>query len=160
MRNLLIMTIGVPELKSDIKSRKDSIAVVMEPLVEAFFDTRDPIVARSEIVFDRIKISKSSALCQSRDFIEFVESIRKQFSVQHIAIYLGQELLVCSNAYFCLHPTDKQLLYILKENLILKAQDGFAEMIVYPTHTSLTDDIKSIGSVAFRYIVMLMPCGL
>jgi hypothetical protein len=63
MRNLLIMTIGVPELKSDIKGRKDRIAVVMEPLVDAFFDTRDPIVARSEIVFDRIKISKSSALC-------------------------------------------------------------------------------------------------
>lgn len=69
MRNLLIMTIGVSELKSDSKGRKDSITVVMEPLVDAFFDTIDPIVARSEIVFDRIKISKSSALCQSRDFI-------------------------------------------------------------------------------------------
>lgn len=63
MRNLLIMTMGVPELKADSKGRKDSITVAMSPLVDAFFDTKDPIVARSELVFDRIKISKNSALC-------------------------------------------------------------------------------------------------
>jgi len=34
MRNLLIMTIGVSDLKSDIKVRKDKIAIVMEPLIE------------------------------------------------------------------------------------------------------------------------------
>lgn len=71
-----------------------------------------------------------------------METLRKQFSVQHIAMYLGQELLVCSNAYYCLHHTDKQLLYILKETHISRAKDGFEELVIFPTHTSLTDDVK------------------
>lgn len=62
MRNLLIMAIGVPELKADGKSKRDSFQAI-EPLVDAFFDTKDPIISRSELIFDRTKISKSSALC-------------------------------------------------------------------------------------------------
>lgn len=59
------MVIGVPELKANGKRKRDSFQSI-EPIVDAFFDTEDPIISRSELIFDRTKISKSSALCQSR----------------------------------------------------------------------------------------------
>ena len=70
-------------------------------------------------------------------------------------------MLACSADYHTLHLTDKLLLYILKESNVLNVRrDGYIELHVFPTHTALTDDVKTIGSCAFRYLIFKMPCGV
>jgi hypothetical protein len=69
-------------------------------------------------------------------------------------------MLACTLSYYSVHPVDKQLLYVHKETMVTKADFiNFAENQVYPTHTSLTNEIKTIGRIGFRYMVFKMPSG-
>jgi hypothetical protein len=77
------------------------------------------------------------------------------YEVSHIALFHGEDLLACTKEYQNLHFTDQQLFYIVKESNTEKLKElEFSETVVFPTHTSLSDDIKSIGLVAFRLIVI------
>jgi len=51
-------------------------------------------------------------------------------------------------------------LYIIKESRMAASYDlTMADVPVYPTHTSLTDNINAIGEVPFRFVIFRMPCG-
>ena len=70
---------------------------------------------RSEIVHEKIKVSKNSGLGSSALVSDFVKGLHRKYGSFHLALYLGQDLLACTNQYFSLDPVDKQVFYVIKE---------------------------------------------
>ena len=69
-------------------------------------------------------------------------------------------MLSCSSAYEKLQNADKFTLFILKETLergTYRSGLKFQDIPVFLTHTSLDEDLNSIGRVPVRYLLFYFP---
>ena len=122
-----------------------------DPVLTLFLSGTHPIAAETHILFDQIKISLNSA-GKNIPVVEFIKGLQERFEVHHIAVWAEHKLQVCSEEWYNMHTTDKQLLSFIIQS---RDEEGllFADMPVYLTHTSLRDDLGAIGTVPFRYLM-------
>lgn len=87
IRNMLIMSVGAPDMRmegQDSNKKRELVTNALNGLINAYCGSDanpDPIILRSEAVFDRIKISKNGSVSKSAEVSQFVQDLRKTFSL-------------------------------------------------------------------------------
>jgi len=83
-----------------------------------------------------------------------VDRIRKEYQCEFFALWANSKIYVCSKGWRNLHYSD---VYMLDTYRNVHANSAvFTDIPIYLTHTALTEDLKQVAYIPFRYIIMTL----
>lgn len=92
---------------------------------------------------------------KSSKIAKFMADIRDNFKVEHLALsQRGAGLYLCTPAWQSIHEADRFLLDILRETTLRNETAIISDTPVFLTHTSLVDDLQSIGRLPYRSVLL------
>lgn len=148
IRNLLIFHMGA----KDIEEIKNGNFERIKRQLKVLDATLDYVLSEPEkpyILFNSINVTCHSTRSDRIRYL--LQSIQKEFNIDHLALWLENKLYYCSSGWNDIHAVDKCLLYLYKR---VKNKAIIYDVPIYLTHTSLVEDPETVGVDPYRYIIL------
>src|SRR5258706_6287717 len=80
-----------------------------------------------------------------------MQLLKEKFKIIHYCLWIGDEIYLCSREWNKMHEADKVLLFLYKQT---NADSIITDVPIYLTHTSLVDDMRYVGHMPYRFVIM------
>ena len=96
-------------------------------------------------------LSVTNHLNRNKRVIKLLQSIRDQFKIEHMALWMNDKVYLCTKGWESIHEADKTLLYLYK---LVHNDCMIYDMPLFFTHTSLLEDMSQIGKIPYRFVIL------